>query len=126
MDCANVVSASTICRFVVQIHIEIGLLNREGSIFTTVLDVWGGRGEGQSVRLDSGLEAQAILNHTHTHTHKAADIVLGLLYINANTKTNTHTRMHAFVYTHTHARTHTHFGESIVTLWCWTELKWTT
>ena len=39
-------------------------------IFPTV-DGLGG--DGQSVRLDSGLEAQAMLNHTHTH--KTADIV---------------------------------------------------
>ena len=35
-------------------------------IFPTV---YGLGGDGQSVRLDSGLEAQAMLNHTHTHTH---------------------------------------------------------
>ena len=36
-------------------------------IFPTV-DGLGG--DGQSVRLDSGLEAQAMLNHTHTHTRQ--------------------------------------------------------
>ena len=74
------------------------MCSREDIIFTTVLDVEGG-GEGQWVRLDSGLEAQPIpTTHTHTHTNKTADIVFGLHHIIANDK-QTHKDKHIFTHT---------------------------